>query len=404
MKTTIPADFDPFRPGFLADPWMQYERARAAGPVLWAEGLKVWYVTSRAEASAVLRDDSFRVGGVREGIRRVGAGSRKDFSQLLRILAALPFFRDPPAHGLLRRAAVAAFADRPLASYAPELRALAERLLKPARRDGGFDAVGEFADLLPPLFASRLLGVPEADLPALRGCNRVLRALNRVLRIAEYESIEATARSILDYFAPLVTERRRAPGDDGISRMIAAEHQGQRLSDEEVASVCVALYLVSVETTSTFIGCSIRTLTDLPGLQSELRAQPALLKPAVEELLRLETPVQSAYRTASAARRIGGADIEPGDKVVVLLGAANRDAQAWSAPEQIDLRRGGPAHLAFADGAHVCVGAALARLEAQVALGAWLELPVARRLADQDQWWNLDWLRRLREFRVELRG
>jgi cytochrome P450 len=404
MTPTALTDIDPFRPGFLVDPWRQYERMRAAGPVIWHTRLKAWFVVGHAEAASLLGDESFRVGGVRGTISRLGERSGKDFSCLLRVLNALPFFRDPPAHGLLRRAAVAAFADRPLASYAPELQALARGLLEPARSNGGFDAVLDFAELLPPLFITRLLGIPEADLPALRSSNQVLRALNRVIRLAEYESVERTARAHTDYFLAFVKERRRAPGNDGISRMIAAEHQGRRLADDELASLCVALYLVSVETTSTLIGSAIRTLTDLPALQSELRADPALLKPAVDELLRYESPVQSAFRSASVPRRFGGQDIAPGETIVVLLGAANRDGSAWSAPAEIDFRRRGPAHLAFGEGAHQCVGAALARLEAQSALGAWLELPACRRAAEQDAWWDNDWLRRLRKFPVELRG
>jgi cytochrome P450 len=195
--------------------------------------------------------------------------------------------------------------------------------------------------------------------------------------------------------------RPRAPGEDGISRMLAAEHLGMRLTDEEAASLCVAFYLVGVETTCSFIGSAIRTLTDARAQQDELRAQPAMLKTAIEELLRFESPVQNVVRIAGAARALGGQAIEAGSRVMVLLAAANRDARVWPAPERLDFRRAGSAHLAFADGPHHCVGAALARVEAQVALEAWLELPACRRLPAKDLWWDLDWLRRLQHFPVQ---
>jgi hypothetical protein len=402
MTVQASVDVNPFRPGFLADPWQAYDRMRAAGPVVWNADLKFWFVTARAEAVSLLRDDGFSSGGVRENLRRLADRSGRSFAQLLRVLDALPFFRNPPEHALLRRATVAAFADRPIAAYAGQIRELVDRLLRPARRDGGFDAVRDFADRLPALFVARLLGIPEAELAGVQRCDVVLRGMNRLLRFDEYESIDEAARAGIAYFSATVAARRRSPGDDGISRMMAAEHQGRRLSDEEIAHLCIALYLVSVETTSTLIGSAIRTLADLPEQQSALRAQPALLKPAVEELLRYETPVQNVHRVAAAARQLGGQQIRAGDKVVVVLAAANRDADAWPAPERLDFSRSGPPHLAFADGPHQCVGAALARLEAQVALGAWLELPASRRASPRDLWWDLDWLRRLREFPVEL--
>jgi cytochrome P450 len=402
MKRALaPAGCDPYRRGFLADPWAGYRQLSEAGPVLWHEKLHLWIVTGHAEALSVLRDDSFVAGGPRAHVERLGARSGRDFSRLLHVLDALPFFRDPPAHALLRRATVAIFSGRPVPAYVPEIRALVDRLLAPARRDGGIDAVRGFADLLPPLFVASLLGLPEADLPELRRCGVVLKGLNRLLSLREYDALEQAAQAGRNYFAELIRMRRRAPGEDGISRMLAAEHQGTRLTDEEAASLCIGFYLVGVETTCTFIGSAIRTLADFPAQQNELRAQPGLLKAGIEELLRYETPVQNVVRVAGAARAVGGQAIEAGSRVVVLLAAANRDARVWTAPESLDFRRNGEAHLTFADGPHHCVGAALARVESQVALEAWLELPACRRLSAQDSWWELDWLRRLRHFPVQ---
>ena len=400
MIAPAPAGFDPYRRDFLADPWAAYGQLREAGPVLWHERLKLWLVSGHPEAVRVLNDDGFRAGSPRAHIERLGVRGGRDFSRLLLILDVLPFFRDPPAHGLLRRATVAAFAGRPVSAYVPEIRALVDRLLEPARRDGGIDAVLGFADLLPPLFIARLLGVPEADLPELRGCTAILKGLNRLLSLREYEELERSAQTGRRYFAALVAARRRAPAEDGISRMLAAEHLGARLTDDEAASLCVAFYLVGVETTCSFIGSAIRTLTDAPARLDELRAQPGLLKAAIEELLRFESPVQNVVRVAGAARELGGQAIDEGSRVVLLLAAANRDARVWPSPGQLDFRRGASTHLAFADGPHHCVGAALARVEAQVALEAWLGLPACRRAPSEDRWWDLDWLRRLQSFPV----
>jgi cytochrome P450 len=246
-----------------------------------------------------------------------------------------------------------------------------------------------------------VLGIPEADLPTLEETVAIFKALNRVVSLGEYKRLERAATSGLEYFSTLALQRRAKPGNDGISRMIAAENHGERLADEEIAPLCLALYLAGVETTSTLIGSAIRTLTDFPATAEALRAEPALMKPAMDEFLRYESPVQNVSRLAGTPRELAGQSIASGERVVVLLAAANRDGRMWHNPERFDFRRNGLPHVAFGDGSHACVGGALARMESQAALAAWMRMPSCRRVTQQDRWWDLDWLRRLREFPVE---
>jgi len=402
MKPLAPAGIDPYAPGFLGDPWAAYRRLHEAGPLLWSSAHRLWLVPGHAAARAMLRDPGIFTSPLAHSVSRLGERGGQAYPSLCGILDSIPFYTNPPAHAPMRRLFTSILAARPISGHVPVMREIAERVLAKARAPGRFDLVLDFADRVPALFMAQLVGIPERELPVLRTLTEgVIVVFNRVLRLREYAAIDRRVAEALSLLEGIAAQRRRSPQDDGISRLLAASHEGRPLDDAQIARYCYVLFLVGVETTSTLIGSALRLLLDAPESYAALRADRALLPSAVEEFLRCETPVQTAARVAVQACVLNGTRVEPGERVVVMLGAANRDPAAYAEPDRFDVRREGPAHLAFGEGAHVCVGATLARTEARVALEAFLDLPRCRRSRNTDQWWPYDWLRRLRELPVE---
>jgi cytochrome P450 len=403
VKRPAPLEVDPLARGFIGDPFAAYQRLHAAGAVLWHARLGAWLVPGYAATRELLRDaaalPSIEVGA---NLRRLGERSRRPFPALAGVFDAVPLLSNAPRHPMLRRYFAAIFAARPISSYVPGMREIAARLLAPARAAGGFDAALDFADRLPPAFMARLLGFAEADLPPLLGLtNGMLVAFNRTLHVREYAALEPRAAEAVAFLAAIAAERRRAPRDDGLSRMLATHFEDRALDDEEVARLALVMFIVGVETTTTLIGSALRLLLEDPARIEELRHNRELVKPAIEEVLRCESPVQNVGRLVASEREIDGQRLAPGERVLLMTGAANRDPAVYPQPDRYDPRRAGPPHVAFGDGPHVCLGATLARTETQVALEAFLELPPLARTATPDTWWPYDWLRRVRSLPVQ---
>jgi cytochrome P450 len=230
----------------------------------------------------------------------------------------------------------------------------------------------------------------------------MLVVFNRTCTLPQYDLLSRKAKDGVAILSTIVRARRAAPQDDGISRMLDGEPAGRPLGDDEVACLCFVLFLLGVETTTSLLGSAIRTLLERPQAYQELRREPALVKPAVEELLRFESPVQVSVRQATAARSLGGHAVRPGERVLLLLGAANRDPAVFPDPDRLDFRRSGPPHLAFGEGRHHCVGATLTRLEAQIGLAAFLAKPPCRRSDGDVSFWPYQIVRRLRSLPLEI--
>jgi cytochrome P450 len=370
--------------------------------VLWHPKLGVWLVPGHAAARTLLRDEGFPVIPIGSNLMQLGSRAGREFPALRDVLDTVPFLVNPPAHSALRRFVAGILTTQAISAWVPAMREITAQLLEPLKSVREFDAAADFADRLPPLFMARLLGLPEDKVPELIGLTTgVIAVFNRVLRMREYSALEPKAAAALGFVRGVVAERRAAPRDDAISRMIAARYDGEPLDDAHVANLALMIFLVGVETTSTLIGSSIRTLLANPEHYAVLRRDRALLKGAVEEVLRAEAPVQMVTRITARAREIGGQRFAPGERVLVILGAANRDPRVYPDPDRFDPRREGAPNLAFADGPHTCVGATLSRTETQIALDAFLDLPPLALAAGGESWWPYDWLRRIRHLKVE---
>lgn len=302
-------------------------------------------------------------------------------------------FLDPPDHTRLRRLVSKAFAPRVVSALEPDIRSLVDGLLDRAADRGHFDVVEDFAYPLPVAVICRLLGVPLDDEPQFSRASALLaQALDPFSTITGVPPDVASERQragawLREYFHGLIERRRSHPGDDLLSGLIAVEESGDQLTEEEIVSTCNLLLIAGHETTVNLIGNAVLAMLRNPGQWAALGVDPDRAPAIVEETLRYDPPVQLVGRIALADMMIGGVDVPAGDVMMLLLAAAHRDPAEFDRPDVFDPERKGLRHLGFGRGAHYCLGAPLARLEAGVALSAvTARFPDARLVAGEPRY------------------
>lgn len=373
-------------PGFFADPYPAYARLRAEAPVWWSEAWGGWVLTRHADAAAVLADprrfsSAGRVGYLLDGL---SAAERGGLALLDRHYQVGLAHADPPQHTRLRALLIRAFTPRMVEQLRPRVQALVDGLLDAALPAGAMDVIADLAYPLPAVVIAELIGAPAADRDRLRdwalGVNELFAgggrtSMERALRA------QGALEEMHAYIAELAAERRAAPRDDLLSALVAAEGSGEALSQAELVSTVVTLFVAGHETTTNLLGNGLLALMRHPAQLARLRADPGLAEGAVEELLRYDTPVQRGWRLAAEAVAVGGARIAAGAMVLPMLGAANRDPAQFPDPDALDLTRRPGRHFGFGHGIHYCLGAPLARLEVAAALTALLRRAPDLRLA-----------------------
>jgi cytochrome P450 len=395
-----------FDPSVRADPYPLYEQVRAVSPVPVAGGL-VTVFAGFDDCEAVLRHPEARSDRRRSAV----------FARVAASPGGLPWgeqkppflFLDPPDHTRLRRLVSQAFTARRVERLRPAVRELVTELLEAAGEEP--EIVEDLAYPLPLTVIADLLGVPREDAPRLREWSVVLtRALDPSIALTGRppEGIEqrvAVMEEFRGYFTELTDRRRREPRDDLLSALVAAEDQGDRLSTEELLTTCVLLLVAGHETTVNLIANGVLALVRHPEQLALLAADPELAPGTVEEVLRYDPPVQLTARVAGEDLAVGGVRLEPGSLALLLLAAAGRDPAANPDPDTFDIRRPSPRHVAFGHGIHFCLGAPLARLEAQLALAEFARRFPAGRLADEEvRYRDTITLRGLAELRVRAGG
>lgn len=345
------------RPGRV-DPYAVYARLRERGP-LSPTRLGNWVTTSHRVCDAVLRDRRF---GVRPEDESQAAGQQDLFD--------LSFLgMNPPDHSRLRRLATPAFGPRAVAGYAGRIERAAGGLLDAASAAGRFDLVSGFAAPLPIAVITDLLGIPDSrSADFARYGMTIGSALDGIRSMRHAAQLSEADAAINQLFEHLFELRRREPGDDIVSRLVAAE--GGQIRPREMLPMCSLLLVAGFETTVNLISNAVLALLGHPDQWRALCADPAGLAPrAVEEVLRWDPPVQRTGRVALETVELEGQTVRKGQLVVTLIGAAGRDPEAYDRPDTFDImREGGPGHLAFSSGIHYCLGQPLARLEATIAL------------------------------------
>jgi len=397
-KKVIPLQFDPSLPGLAADPYPLYHRLRAEDPVHWSPAIGMWVLTRYADAVAVLRDDRrFAKGGRRVVERKLASGP------LLEVQSRWMLFLDPPDHERLRGLVTKGFTPRRVEEMRPHIQSIVDGLLD-AVEDGEMEVMSELAYPLPVWVISEMLGVPDEEQSELmRSANDVARTLDPVLTPEVVDRGSRAVEACVGVFRRLARARHSSLDGDLLSALITAEENGNCLTEDELAATCLLLFAAGHETTASLIGSGTLALLEHPDQRDLLRNQPSLVRAAVEEGLRYQPSAQMTGRLALEDVEIGGKTIRKGDRVMVCLGAANRDPEIFPDPDHFDITRPNLCQIAFGGGIHFCLGAALARVEAQIALGTLVERMPSVRLSDEKPRWRESFsLRGLECLRVRL--
>ncbi len=374
MSTSETLAFNPFLPEVHEDPYPLYHELRRAEPV-HRSPIGFWVLTRHADVLALLRDP--RTSRDPRSSERVELlRSSVEVGQLLDEEEAAPsmLFVDPPDHTRLRTLVNKAFTPAAVERLRSRVEAIVGELLDRVAGTGTMDVVDDLAYPLPVTVICEMFGVPEADWDRFRTWSRELvRLLDPLVAEDAFEQALQARLALRGYLRELIAERRAHPADDLLSALIAAEDQGQALSEPELVSMCVLLLVAGHETTVNLIANGTLALLRHPEALARLAADPSLAGSAVEELLRYDSPVQFTSRHALADFEIDGRAVRTGETIVGVLGAANRDPAQFADPDELDLARSPNRHVAFGGGIHFCLGAPLARVEARIAIPALLQ-------------------------------
>ena len=374
------AAFNPLCPRTAQDPYPVYEALRTRAPVHRSRLFRGWVLTRHADVNAVLGDH-----------RRFGSDPRNGSIPVLR-KAMLPppeeytmLMLDPPHHTRVRALASTVFTQGTGAGLEPCIRRHLATLLGEIADPSSFDFVKSVARPLPLIVIAEMLGVPPAD-RARFGCwsARGTRFLEPMLGIREWWAGKAACQAFDAYFRRIIRQRRASPRDDMLSALVLARDEEAGLSDRETLNVLRALVAAGVEIAAALIGNGIHALIRHPEQLERLRADPALIPRAVEEILRFDSPVQADFRYVLTDCDVNGQALRQGENVVLLLGAANRDPEAFEDPNRFDVGRDPMAHLAFGRGIHSCLGAQLARLLGRIVIEMLLERFRSMEIAGHD--------------------
>lgn len=350
-----------FDPEVWADPYPLFERLREHDPVLEISP-GVWVITSHSEVQAVLRHPDVS-SNERNG--RLAAPEPDD--QYPDAMHQLLVFIDPPDHSRLRRLVVRAFTPRQVAMIEPKATEIVDRLLTAAATKERFDLIDDLGQPLAVQIICELLGVPFEDQHRFSDWgNALARVLDpSVLRSPDQDAAAAAATAaFVDFFADLIAKRRAQPTDDLLSELIAAEDDGDQLTMDELISTAMLILVAGYETTINLVGNGFVALMADRSQYDALCDDPGLAGSATNELLRFDSPAQMTTRIAMADIELDGRTIKASDSIILFIGAANQDPNAFTAPRSLDIGRSPNPHLAFGAGIHHCLGAALARTEA----------------------------------------
>lgn len=398
--------FDPWSPEFVADPYPTYAELRTAGRVHYFPPSDQWLVPQHADVQALLRDR--RLGRTylhrytHEEFGRTAPPPEHEPFHVLNDNALLDM--EAPDHTRLRRLVSKAFTPRTVEQLAPVVHRLVDELVTDFVAAGGGDLLTAVAEPLPVAVIGEMLGIPEADRSLLRPWSAAICGMY------ELNPDEATARRAVQaslefsaYLRELIAARRKAPGEDLISGLIAAYDEGDRLDEQEMVSTCVLLLNAGHEATVGTTANGWLALFRHPEQLAALRAAPdALLPTAVEEVLRYATPLQLFERWVLDDIEIDGTVVPRGSEVALLFGSANRDPKRFEQPETLNLARPDNAHVSLGGGIHYCLGAPLARLELAASFGALLRAAPELRLAAEPVWKPNFVMRGLEELLVEV--
>jgi cytochrome P450 len=386
-------------PAVRRRPHGQYRVLRAVDPVHHSP-FGLWVLSRHADVVAALRRSSFGNDEAKADMDSLTPGPLRPLisrqrparveGRFLEVFENSMLFRDPPDHTRLRALVAKAFTPKRVEAVAGRVGALVDELLERPSARGRIELMSEFAYPLPARVICELLGVPKDDEPMIVSRAPALATGLDPAPMRTPETVAAANEAttvLVDYLDGLIAERRRSPGDDLLSALLAAEEAGETLSNDELISTLLLLLIAGHETTANLIGNGVLALLRHPDQLARLRDDSGLDHDAIEELLRYDGPIQMIERITLEPVEIGGRQIPQGRIVICLVSAANRDPAAFERPEGLDLARSPNPHAAFGGGAHFCIGAALARMEGRIAIVRLVRrFPQLRLLTTKIEW------------------
>ena len=376
-------------PEVLANPYPLYRRLRTEDPVHWDPYLHAWIVTRYEDVATVFRRFSADRTPAPEYFEALGV---PEVGPVAQVMVKQMLFLDAPAHTRLRRLAGAAFQPVQVNKLRQHIQDIADRLIDDivARGTGRLDMLADFAEPLPAMVTTELLGVSVEDHVKLKDWSVTFAEMlgNFQHNPDRLGGVLEAVQNLTEYFHDAIREQRRQPRDGLVSAFLAAEVDGDRLSEEEVAANCIVTMVGGLETTTNLIGNGTLTLLRNPADLQRLRTEPDVMPSAVEELLRYESPSQHTARIARDDLELGGKQIRKGQAVIAVMAAGNRDPERFPEPDRLDIERPDNRHLAFGWASHFCFGAPLARLEAEISFTSLLHRLPELQLVDQPLVWR----------------
>ena len=401
-------DYALFCRGRLPDPYPLYDRLRDEDPVHFSEPLKTWVLTGYDDVKEATSDDRLSSDRMAFYLNPIAAEKRDKLGSLGAYMSRWMSMKDPPDHTRLRNLVNKAFTPRSIEELEPRIQAITDRLIDDLADGGQIDLIDRFAYPLPATVICEMLGIPADEQKEFRRWSADIVAFSAgsgMVLEEVAEQAQASQSALVDYCRRIIGQRRRQPKGDLISRLIAVsvEGEGTQLTELELHAMCVLLFVAGHETTANLIGNGVLALLQRPGDLRRLRERPGLIDTAVEEFLRFDSPVQRAGRVAREELEIRGTRIGKGDSVMLMFGSANRDSRHFREPDRLALDRKPNRHLGFGRGRHVCIGAPLARREAQIAFKTLLSrLPKIELAETQPTWRPSMAMRGLEALPVEL--
>lgn len=374
-------------PQVLANPYPFFDRLRIEDPVHWDPFLHAWVMTRYEDVIRVLRDFSAQRTPTPERLAEFGLA---ELAPIAQVMVKQMLFLDAPAHTRIRGLASYAFTPQRVAVLRKHIREIVQSLISAVENSGQMDVIADLAEPLPYTVTAEMLGVPVEDARQLKLWSQDFAEMlgNFQHNPERAPRVRRSVDGMCNYFHGAIEEIRRNPRPGLIHSFLTAEIDGDRFTEDEVVANTIVTMVGGQETTTNLIGNGVLTLLRHPEALNELRADPSLIPSAVEEMLRFEPPSQHTARLAPSDLVVGGKKIKKGQAAIAVMAAANRDPERFPDPHRFDIRRKDNRHVSFGWAAHFCFGAALARIEGQVAFEELLQRLPHWSLADTQLEWR----------------
>jgi cytochrome P450 len=380
-----------FDAAFIANPYPTYSILRSGAPIHWSNDFSggAWLLPRYTDVANALRDPRLSARRSHMLMAQFSPETREEFTAFSRILAQWMVFLDSPQHSRLRRLMNQGFKPGILQAMRPRIQRAVDALLERVQEAGQMDFMLNFAHPLPALVIAEMLGIDSADQADFLTWSDAIAAFigNPQSTLEVAHCAQTSLIALIEYFRTLLPERRRHRGDDLISLLIYVEEEGEVLTAEELLAQCSMLLFAGHETTRNLLGNGLWALLQHPDQLTTLKNNPSLMPQALRELVRYESPLQCVSRLVADDFSLHGHHLEQGQRVILLIGSANRDPDKFANPDILDISRKDGTPLSFGYGAHVCIGATISYLEAEIAFNTLFARMPHLQLADDTPVW-----------------